>query len=117
MLDDCTQAWSVADKQYKYFKHTRFAKKVITIKSETQISKKTRKVKAGDLLYWDSDNDKEIDHASIVTSNAKEKGKKVLRYGGHSNARNNDIVKVHYDENNVLKVIRLKDKFTIPYNS
>ena len=60
---------------------------------------------------------REKHHATIVTSNAKEKGKKVLRYGGHTKVRNNVKVKINYEKNNVLKVIRLKDKFTISYNS
>lgn len=61
------------------------------------------------------EGDGQVNHASIISSNKKEKGKRVLKYSGHTKERNNYPVIKSYSPGYILKIIRLKNKYEIPY--
>lgn len=118
-FDTFSKAWSVAREQYKYFSQEKFCKKKIIINNKREIAKKTKNVKTGDLLYWAyKDQEGRITHSTIIYSNKKEKGKKkkVLRFGGHTNASVKKTVKSKFGDNYIkIVVLRLRDSIDISW--
>lgn len=77
--------------------------------SSSKLAKKTKKVKTVDLLYWtNTQKDGRITHSTIIFSNDKENGKKVLRYGGHTSFSINNKVSDKFTKDKYLKIVILR---------
>ena len=73
---DYEHTWTVAHDQFKYFSNKKngYSKgDPIKITSPKQLRELEKKgiVKEGDLLYWDWEGDKKINHATIITDTKK----------------------------------------------
>ena len=105
--------WSVANSQYLYFSNIEngYVQEVITLQGtkdevKTQLAKLSGKVKAGDLLYWDFENDGTYNHATIITGI---NDKNELLYSGHTKPRNNYSVIDSYEPENKITIVIMKD--------
>ena len=89
--EECyTQYWTVASKQYAYFRRSKYVKRSIELSwynlTNTIQHKIINKygIKKGDLLYFDGNGDGIYTHASIISSIIKVKGKKIICYAVHT---------------------------------
>lgn len=116
---DYEHTWTVAHDQFKYFSNKKngYSKgDPIKITSPKQLRELEKKgiVKEGDLLYWDWEGDKKINHATIITNTKNGK----LAFSGHSNFRRDARVSKTYEKvldkpeskNTVIYIVRLKDR-------
>ncbi len=107
---DVGEAWRLADKQYKYFKNSVYANKTIKITKKSDISSliEKHKIKKGDLMYFDFDKDKKINHATIISSIKKGK----IYYSGHTRSQFDQPLTSYFENysSGIAYVITIKDK-------
>ena len=104
-------AWRLADKQYNTIKKSKLSNKTFSITSKADIKKKLKKytVKKGDLLYFDYENDKKMNHATIISSVSKSS----IKYSAHTSSRFDRDVKSAFDDYSKLRlyVVTIKDSW------
>ena len=104
-----TQYWTVASKQYAYFRRSKYVKRSIELSwynlTNTIQHKIINKygIKKGDLLYFDGNGDGIYTHASIISSIIKVKGKKIICYAAHTVSRFNKKLLSNKDKKNPKK--------------
>ena len=108
--EECyTQYWTVASKQYAYFRRSKYVKRSIELSwynlTNTIQHKIINKygIKKGDLLYFDGNGDGIYTHASIISSIIKVKGKKIICYAAHTVSRFNKKLLSNKDKKNPKK--------------
>ena len=110
---DETPVWINADKQYNYFSdpdNGYINGEVIVIDSQSDIQRvandSVNLVQPGDLLYFDFDNDGEIDHATMVSSVTNDN----LYFTGNTVRRFNQSLSESYVDGNCLYIVRINDE-------
>lgn len=117
---DYEHTWTVAHDQFKYFSNKKngYSKgDPIKITSPKQLRELEKKgiVKEGDLLYWDWEGDKKINHATIITDTMNGE----LKYSGHSNPRRDKKLKESFktakndNKQATMYIVRLKDEISV----
>ncbi len=109
--EECyTQYWTVASKQYAYFRRSKYVKRSIELSwynlTNTIQHKIINKygIKKCDLLYFDGNGDGIYTHASIISSIIKVKGKKIICYAAHTVSRFNKKLLSNKDKKNPKKI-------------
>ncbi|QKI80705.1 amidase domain-containing protein [Kroppenstedtia eburnea] len=116
---DYEHTWTVAHDQFKYFSNKKNGYSEgdpIKITSPKQLRELEKKgiIKEGDLLYWDWEGDKKINHATIITDTKDGE----LKFSGHSNSRRDTNVYDTFEnvrddqetKDTVIYIVRMKDR-------
>ena len=109
---DFTAPWSLANSQFQYFSNPSngfISGEVIEIHpgSKQDISSAIKQnVQKGDLLYWDFEGDKKINHATILTAVTND----AIFYGGHTGpAERNNLVGILANyPNGMVYVVKMR---------
>ncbi len=98
--------WRLADNLYRYYKNSNFCKKVYKLGSWSSISSSIseKKIKAGDLLFFDFDGDGTIDHATVVKSVSSSD----LKYSAHTTDEEGRSLKSRYKSGNKVYIVSMK---------